>query len=107
MQNKRRFRIHFELIAMTALFGFLPLAARCQNAGTSPTPASTEMAADIKALVASMNRLQSQVETLNSQMRELRNAQQEGLREAEQLRAELSQTKERLAAKTGSTPPLY
>ena len=107
MQNKRRFRIHFELIAMTALFAFLPLAARCQNAATSPTPASTEMAADIKALVASVNRLQSQVETLNSQMSELRNAQQEALRGAEQLRTELSQTKEQLAAKTGSTPALY
>ena len=107
MQNKRRFRIHFELIAMTALFAFLPLAARCQNAATSPTPASTEMAADIKALVASVNRLQSQVETLNSQMSELRNAQQEALRGAEQLRTELSQTKEQLAAKTGSAPALY
>src|SRR6202045_1109531 len=107
MHNKRRFRIHFELIAMTALFAFLPLAARCQNAATSPTPASTEMAADIKALVASVNRLQSQVETLNSQMSELRKAQQESLRGAEQLRTELSQTKEQLAAKTGSTPALY
>jgi regulator of replication initiation timing len=65
------------------------------------------MAADIKALVASVNRLQSQVETLNSQMSQLRNAQQEALREAEQLRTELSQTKEQLAAKTGSTPALY
>jgi len=107
MQNKRRFRIHFELIAMTALFAFLPLAARCQNAATSPTPASTEMAADIKALVASVNRLQSQVETLNSQMSELRNAQQEALRRAEQLRTELNKTREQLAAKTSSTPALY
>src|ERR1700722_5186159 len=107
MQNKRRFRIHFELIAMTALFSFLPLAARCQNAATSPTPASTEMAADIKALVASVNRLQSQVETLNSQMSELRNAQQEALRRAEQLRTELNKTREQLAAKTSSTPALY
>src|SRR3984957_8640323 len=107
MQNKRRFRIQFELIAMTALFSFLPLAARCQNAATSPTPASTEMAADIKALVTSVNRLQSQVETLNSQMSELRNAQQEALRGAEQLRTELNKTRAQLAAKTSSTPALY
>jgi hypothetical protein len=107
MQINRRSQLHFKLIAMTALFAFLPLAARCQNAATSPTPASTEMAADIKALVASMNRLQSQVETLNSQMSELRNAQQEALREAEQLRTELNKTREQLAAKTSSTPALY
>jgi hypothetical protein len=107
MQINRRSQLHFKLIAMSALFAFLPLAARCQNAATSPTPASTEMAVDIKALVASMNRLQSQVETLNSQMVELRNAQQEALREAEQLRTELNKTTEQLAAKTGSTPAPY
>jgi hypothetical protein len=107
MQKKLRFQLHFKLIAVTALFVFVPVAARCQNAATSPTPASTEMAADIKALVASMNRLQSQVETLNSQMSELQNAQQEGLREAEQLRDELNRTREQLAAKIGSTPALY
>jgi hypothetical protein len=107
MQKKRRFQLHFELIAMTALFAFLPLEARCQDAATSPTPASTEMAADIKALVASVNRLQSQVEILNSQMSELRNAQQDALRGAEQLRTELNKTREELAAKTSSTPALY
>jgi hypothetical protein len=107
MQKKRRFQLHFELIAMTALFAFLPLEARCQDAATSPTPASTEMAADIKALVASVNRLQSQVEILNSQMSELRNAQQDALRGAEQLRTELNKTREELEAKTSSTPALY
>jgi len=107
MRINRRSQLHFKLIAMTALFAFLPLAARCQNAATPPTPASTEMAADIKAVVASVNHLQSQVETLNSQMAELRNAQQEALREAEHLRTELSQIKEQLAAKTGNTPVLY
>ena len=40
-------------------------------------------------------------------MSELRNAQQEALREAEQLRAELNQTREQLAAKTVSTPGVY
>jgi hypothetical protein len=106
MQNERRLQPHFNLIAMTALFAFLPLAARCQTAGTPTTPASTEMATDIKALVASVNHLQSQVETLNSQMSELRNTQQEALIEAQQLRTELNKTREQLAAKTASTPAL-
>jgi hypothetical protein len=107
MQKKRRFQLHFEFIAIAALFAFLPLEARCQDAATAPTPASTEIAADIKALVASVNRLQSQVETLNSQMTELRNAQQEALRGAEQLRTELSKTREQLAAKTSGNSAPY
>jgi hypothetical protein len=37
----------------------------------------------------------------------LRNAQRDALREAEQLHAELNQTREQLAAKTGSTPGFY
>lgn len=107
MQTNRRSPLHFKAIAMATLFAFLPLLARCQNAVTAPTPASPELTADIKALVASVSHLQSQVETLNSQMSELRNAQRDALREAEQLHAELNQTREQLAAKTGSTPGFY
>ncbi len=107
MQTNRRSPLHFKAIAMATLFAFLPLLARCQNAVTAPTPASPELTADIKALVASVSHLQSQVETLNSQMSELRSAQRDALREAEQLRAELNQTREQLAAKTGSTPGFY
>src|ERR1700681_4252498 len=107
MQTNRRSQFHFKVVAMAILFGCLPVLARCQNAATAPAPISTELTADIKALVAAVNHLQSQVETLNSQMSELRNAQQDTLREAEQLRTELNQTREQLAAKTGSAPEFY
>jgi hypothetical protein len=107
MQINRRSQLHFKVIAMAALFGCLPVLARCQNDATAAAPVSTEMAADIKSLVASVNHLQSQVETLNSQMMELRNAQQDALREGKQLRAELNQTREQLAAKTAGAPELY
>jgi len=107
MQTNRRSELQFKVIAMATLFGCLPVLARCQNAAMAPAPVSTEMAADIKALVASVNHLQSQVETLNSQMLELRNAQQDALREGKQLRAELNKTREDLAAKIGSAPGLY
>src|ERR1700681_2156200 len=107
MQTNRRSQFHFKVVAMAILFGCLPVLARCQNAATAPAPISTELTADIKALVAAVNHLQSQVETLNSQMSELRNTQQDALREAEQLRAELNQTREQLAAKTDSAPELY
>jgi outer membrane murein-binding lipoprotein Lpp len=104
MQTNRCSQLHFKAIAMATLFAFCPLLARCQNAVTAPPPLPPELAADIKALVTSVNHLQSQVETLNSQMSELRNAQEAALREAEQLRAELNQTREQLVAKTGSAP---
>ena len=107
MQTNRRSQFHFKAIAIAMLFAFLPLWARCQNTASAPAAISPELAADIKALVASVNRLQLQVETLNSQMSELHNAQQDTLREAEQLRAELNQTREQLAAKTGSAPEFY
>src|SRR6202140_4639976 len=107
MQTNRRFQLHFKAIAIATLFAFVPGLARCQNAATAAGPESTELTSDIKALVTSVSRLQLQVETLNSQMTELRSAQQDALREAEQLRAELNQTREQLAAKSGSAPGLY
>jgi len=107
MQTNRRFQLHFKTMAMATLFASLPLLARCQNAPTTQAAISPELRADIKALVTSVNRLQSQVENLNSQMSELRSAQQDALRETEQLRAELTQTKEQLAAKTGSAAGFY
>src|ERR1700722_19798094 len=107
MQAKRRFQLHFKAIAMATLFALVPVLARCQNAATTAASESTELASDIKALVTSVSRLQSQVETLNSQMGELRSAQRDALREAEQLRAELKQTREQVAAKTGSAPGVY
>src|ERR1700688_4160416 len=107
MQTNRRFQLHFNAIAIAALFDFVPGLPRCQNAATAAGPESTELTSDIKALVTSVSRLQLQVETLNSQMTELRSAQQDALREAEQLRAELNQTREQLAAKSGSAPGVY
>jgi hypothetical protein len=106
MQTNRRSQLHFKAIAMATLLAFLPLFVRCQNSTTAPAPVSPELAADIKALVVSVNHVQSQVETLNSQMSELRKAQQDALRETEQLRAELNETREQLAAKPGGAPAL-
>ena len=106
MQTNRRSQFHFKAITMATLLAFLPLFARCQNSTTAPAPVSPELADDIRALVTSVNHLQSQVETLNLQMSELRNAQQDALREAEQLRVELNETRGQLAAKPGSAPAL-
>jgi hypothetical protein len=108
LQTKRRSQFQFKIFALATLFAFLPLLARGQNTLSAPALVSEELGViDIKALVASVNHLQSQVETLNSQMSELRNAQQDALRQAEQLRAELNQTREQLANKTANAPEPY
>jgi hypothetical protein len=107
MQTKLSSRFHLKTFAAATLFILFPILTRGQSAVTAPASVSTELGVDIKALVASVNHLQSQVETLNSQMSELRNAQQDALRQAEQLRAELSQTREQLANKTANAPEPY
>jgi hypothetical protein len=107
MQTKLSSGFHFKAFAAATLFIVLPILARGQSAVTAPASVTAELGVEIKALVTSVNHLQSQVETLNSQMSELRNAQQDALRQAEQLRAELNQTRAQLASKTGNAPGLY
>jgi regulator of replication initiation timing len=75
--------------------------AKCQDAAA--TPPAIDVAVELKSLVASVNQLQSQMQTLNSQMTELRASQQQAVLEAEQLRVELNRTREQLTAKTAST----
>ena len=107
MQTKLSSRFHLRAFSAATLFILFPIFTRGQSTVTAPASVSPELGVDIKALVASVNHLQSQVETLNSQMGELRNAQQDALRQAEQLRAELNQTREQLANKTANAPERY
>ena len=107
MQTNSRSHLHLKAIAVATLFAFLPLLARGQNAESATSQISPELAADIKALVVSVKQLQLRVETLNSQLSEVRSAQQDALQEAEQLRAELNQTREQLAARIDGTPGSY
>lgn len=107
MQNYRRSQLYFLPLAATILLVFLPVMARCQNTTPAPTPASADLVATLNSLAQSVSQLQSQVQTLHAQMTELHNAQQQALREAEQLRAELNQTREQLAAKTAGASSAY
>jgi len=100
MQNYRRSQLQFLPIAAAILSVFLPIMARCQNTEPAPAPASTDLVATLNSLAQSVSQLQSQVQTLHAQMTQLHNAQQEALREAEQLRVELNQTREQFVAKT-------
>ncbi len=103
MQKIRRPQIDLRVFVTAVLLILSPSAAKCQNA--EATPPSIELAAELKSLIASVSQLQSQMQALNSQITEMRAAQQQAVLEAEQLRAELNRTREQLSAKTASTDP--
>ena len=95
MQGNRRPQLHRRALLAASLLVFSPFAARSQTATTS---SSADSPADLKSLATTVLQLQSQVQTLNSQVSELRAAQQDAQRQSEELRAELARTQEQLAA---------
>ena len=105
MQRSRRLQMLLRVVVTVSLLSFSPLVAKCQN--TTTDPPSSELASQLKSLMASVNQLQSQVQALSSQMTDMRAAQQQALLEAEQLRAELNRTREQLASKTASASQAY
>jgi hypothetical protein len=87
--------------ALTA-FAFLLIAPVLTHGQTAHNDSADTATPDVKSLAASMQKLQAQVERLNAQMGEMRTAQQQALQQAEQLRVELQQAKEELAARLGN-----
>jgi hypothetical protein len=85
-----------------AASAFLLIASVVTHGQTAHNDSADTATPDVKSLAASMQKLQVQVESLNAQMGEMRTAQQQALRQAEQLRAELQQAKEELAARLGN-----
>jgi hypothetical protein len=84
---------------ITILLLCSPFLSRGQNA---PALSSTDSPADLKSLTNVVLQLQSQLETLNSKVNELRAAQQQAQRQSEELRAELNRTKEEMALEKSS-----
>jgi hypothetical protein len=82
-----------------AASAFLLIASVVTHSQTAHNDSAGAATPDVKSLAASMQKLQAQVERLNAQMGEMRTAQQQALQQAEQLRAELQQAKEELAAR--------
>jgi hypothetical protein len=82
---------------------FLLIASVVTHGQTAHNDSADAATPDVKSLAASMQKLQAQVESLNAQMGEMRTAQQQALLQAEQLRAELQQAKEELAARLGNS----
>jgi regulator of replication initiation timing len=97
MQSILHRQIHLKALVTLVLLVLSPTLLKCQSQATSTS--STELAAKLQSLLDSVNQLQSQMQTLNSQMTEMRAAQKQAMLEAEQLRAELSRTRQQLAAK--------
>lgn len=95
MHSTPRAMFHSRVLITASLLLISPTLAVSQN---SAKPPSTEPAPDLETLAALVLQLQSQVHALNSQMSELRTAQQQAARDGEELRAELDRTKQQLAA---------
>lgn len=91
MRKYRRSQLRFRTLALVSLLLLPAFVARSQDAPTAP---STDSAADLKSLATTVLQLQSEVHRLNSQVNELRDAQQKALLQTEELRAELAKTKE-------------
>jgi hypothetical protein len=89
------------VIASSFLLLHAPFA-RCQNAAapSAPGAAAADSAPDIRALADSVRALQMQVQSLNSQMSELRAAEEREHAEARELRSELN----RATAKSMAPP---
>ncbi len=94
MQSNTLSRFHFRLLVTAVLLFFSPSLTRGQNA---PSPPAVDSTPDLKALAESVRLLQSQVQSLNSQLSELRSGPQQALQEAAVLRRALNRTKERCA----------
>jgi hypothetical protein len=95
MQTNRAAQHYFRAIAIGTVLTFSAWVARCQEPSV---PTSNPQSYDLQSLVAAVKQLQSQVQTLSSQMSELHRLQQETSREANELRAELEQAKGQPAA---------
>ncbi len=101
MYRIRRPQKHLRMLVPAVLLILSSSPAKCQDGAA--TPPAIDVAAELKSLVAAVNQLQSQMQTMNSQMTELRASKQQAVLEAEQLRVELNRTREQLTAKTAST----
>ena len=104
MQSNTLSRLHFRLLVTAVLLLFSPFLSRGQNAPNPPTADSTP---DLKSLAESVRLLQSQVQSLNSEVSELRSGQQQALQEAAALRRELNRTKEQLATRSDDRSGSY
>ncbi|MGA8678596.1 MAG: hypothetical protein WB621_25535, partial [Candidatus Acidiferrales bacterium] len=95
---------HFRALVTTLLLIFAPCGLRAQSVASPPAADSTP---DLKTLAEIVRQLQSQVQTLNSQVNELRAGQREALVEAAALRSELNRAREQMAARTGEGSSSY
>src|SRR5580693_10562983 len=101
--GRRKVFIHV-LVTASFLLLYSPLG-ECQNASAppaSPGAAPTDSAPDIRALADSVRTLQMQVQSLNSQVSQLRAAEEREHAEARELRNELN----RATAKSVAPPNL-
>src|SRR5271165_4126437 len=94
MLSHRQSRLHLKSVLVTTLLFFSPAVGRAQ---TVTTLSGADSSADVKTLTTVVLQLQFELQALNSQVTELRTAQEHALLESEELRAELNRTREEIA----------
>src|SRR5271163_2146299 len=104
MQHDRSTRF---LCWVLALSGFSLVSSPAVRSQDAASLASADSATEVKSLAASVLQLQSQIQTLHSQMSELRAAQQQAVRDSQELRAELNRTREQLIGKGSESYAAY
>jgi hypothetical protein len=104
MPGNRHIRRLFCLLALTILLLWSPAVARSQSiSGDS----ATDSGADLQSLAALVRQLRSQIQAVNAQVAELRVAQQQALRESQELRAELNRTREQFTTRSDDAYAAY
>jgi hypothetical protein len=104
MQRNPFAQVGAGALATVILLIFAPCGLRAQSVAS---PRAVESTPDLKTLAETVRQLQSQVQTLNSQVTELRAGQREAQVEAAALRSELNRTREQMAARTGEGSSSY
>lgn len=104
MQRNPFPQVRVGALATVILLIFAPCGLRAQSVASPPAVDSTP---DLKTLAETVRQLQSQVQTLNSQVNELRAGQREALVEAAALRGELNRTREQMASRAGEGSSSY
>jgi hypothetical protein len=105
--GRRKLFAHVLVIASFLLLH--PPLAKCQNAPPPPTAAppvapGADAMPDIRTLAESVRALQGQVQSLNSQVSELRTAEEREHAEARALRSELNRATAKSSPTPGATP---
>ncbi len=111
MPGTGRRKMFMQVLVTSGLLLLHPPLSKCQNAPAASTPRASQSSVpgvdampDIRTLAESVRALQAQVQSLNTQVSELRMAEEHEHAEARALRNELNRANSKSVATPGPTP---